>query len=151
MSKIKINCPESRASGYSLLEAVISMSIVLAIVFIGSSLRPDARKHQLQTAVNQIYSSLSLARFRAIHRQVPVKVSFHENFCELSEFDSQKSFWVIRSRRFLEGVEITSNNEPIFYPQGTVSNLASIKVSNDRGLYLITIAITGRLKISQSD
>ena len=151
MSKIKMNCPESRVSGYSLLEAVISMSIVMAIVFIGSSLRPDARKHQLQTAVNQIYSSLSLARFRAIHRQVPVKISFHENFCELSEFDSQKSFWVIRSRRFLEGVEITSNNEPIFYPQGTVSNLASIKVSNDRGLYLITIAITGRLKISQGN
>lgn len=140
-----------RASGYTLLEAVISMSIMLAIIFIGSSFKPDTRKHQLNTAVNQIHSSLSLARFRAIRQQVPVKVSFHENFCELSEFDSQQSFWVTRSRRFLEGVEVTANNEPVFYPQGTVSNLASIKVANDRGLYLITVTITGRLKISQSD
>ncbi|MDD8021394.1 MAG: GspH/FimT family protein [Acidobacteriota bacterium] len=137
--------------GYSLLETVISMSIVLAVIFIGSSLKPDTRKHQLKTAVNQIYSNLSLARFRAIRQQVPVKVSFKENFCQLSEFDSQRSFWVIKSRRFLEGVQVTANNTPVFYPQGTVSNLASIKISNERGLYLITVAITGRLKITQSD
>ena len=143
-------CP-LRVSGYTLLETVISLSIVMAIILIGSGLRPDSGKHQLNTAVNQVYSSLSLARFRAIRQQVPVKVSFHENFCELSQYDNQKSFWITKSRRFLEGVVVSANNEPVFYPQGTVSNLASIKVANDRGLYLITVAITGRLKISQSD
>ncbi|MDD8021403.1 MAG: hypothetical protein PHU81_09575 [Acidobacteriota bacterium] len=140
-----------QVTGYTLLETVISMSIVLAVIFIGSSLKPDTRKHQLKIAVNQIYSNLSLARFRAIRQQVPVKVTFEENFCQLSEFDSQRSFWVIKSRRFLEGVQVTANNTPVFYPQGTVSNLASIKISNERGLYLITVAITGRLKITQSN
>jgi len=140
-----------RLGGYTLLETVISLSIVMGIILIGSGLKPDTGKHQLNTAVNQVYSSLSLARFRAIRQQVPVKVSFHDNFCELSEFDNQKSFWITKSRRFLEGVGVSANNEPVFYPQGTGSTLASIKVANDRGLYLITVAITGRLKISQSD
>jgi len=43
-------------------------------------------------------------------------------------------------------VTLKANNTPVFYPEGTVSNLATILVSNDRGGYRITLAMTGRVK-----
>lgn len=46
----------------------------------------------------------------------------------------------------LEGVNVEANNSPLFHPEGTVSNLASIYVFNSWGKYRITIAITGRIK-----
>ncbi|MDD8032029.1 MAG: GspH/FimT family protein [Acidobacteriota bacterium] len=136
-------------NGYSLLETTMALSIVALLVLIGSSFNLNPGKHQLEVAVRKIHSSLSLARFRSIHRQVPVKVSFEENFCLMAEFDSQNAQWITKSREFLEGVKISATNAPIFYPQGTVSNLATIKISNSRGLYQITVAITGRIKSSR--
>lgn len=141
----------NRNRGFSLLETTVALSIVAVLLLVGSSFKINNKKHQLNQAVEKVCLNLSLARFRSVYRQVPIKVSFNQNFCELAEFDSQNSFWVTKSRQLLEGVEVSANNSPIFYPQGTVSNLASIKVSNDSGLYLITIAITGRVKVSQID
>ncbi|MBC7361770.1 MAG: type II secretion system protein [Candidatus Aminicenantes bacterium] len=141
----------NRNLGFSLLDTTVALSIVAVLLLVGSSFKINNKKHQLNQAVEKVCSNLSLARFLSVYRQVPIKVSFNQNFCELAEFDSQNSFWVIKSRQLLEGVEVSANNSPVFYPQGTVSNLASIKVSNDSGLYLITIAITGRVKVSQID
>lgn len=141
----------NRNLGFSLLETTVALSIVAVLLLVSSSFNINTKKHKLNQAVEKVCSNLSLARFRSVYRQVPIKVSFNQNFCELAEFDSQNSLWVIKSRQLLEGVEVSANNSPVFYPQGTVSNLASIKVSNDSGLYLITIAITGRVKVSQID
>jgi hypothetical protein len=49
----------------------------------------------------------------------------------------------------LEGVNIQANNSPVFHPQGTVSNLASIMISNTWGSYKITLAISGRIRIAK--
>lgn len=135
--------------GYSLLETTMALSIVALLVLIGSSLNINPSKHQLEVAARKVYSSLSLARFRSIHRQVPVKISFSDNFCLMAEFDSQQAQWITKSRDFLEGVEVSANNSPVFYPQGTVSSLATIKISNDRGAYQISVAITGRIRSSR--
>jgi len=137
--------------GFSLLETTLALSVVAVLLLIGSSFKINNEKHQLDEAVEKVCSNLSLARFHSVYRQVPIRVSFNQNFCELAEYDSQNSFWLTKSRQPLEGVEVSANNSPVFYPQGTVSNLSSIKVSNDSGLYLITIAITGRVKVSQID
>lgn len=136
-------------NGYSLLETTMALSIVALLVLIGSSFNLNPGKHQLEVAVRKVHSSLSLARFRSIHRQVPVKVSFEDNFCLVAEFDNQNAQWVTKSREFLEGVKVQATNSPVFFPQGTVSNLATIKISNNRGLYQITVAITGRIKSSR--
>ncbi|MGB9893323.1 MAG: GspH/FimT family pseudopilin [Candidatus Saccharicenans sp.] len=140
-----------KIKGYSLLETTLTLSVVAVLMLIGSSFRINNGRHQLEVAVRKIYSNLSLARFRSIQRQLPIRVSFNENFCELAEYDSQQSLWITRNRELLEGVKITANNFPVFYPQGTVSNLATIKVLNANGTYQITVAITGRIKASKLD
>ena len=137
--------------GFSLLETTVVLSIVAVLVFIGSSFSLNNKKHQLEVAVRKIYSSLSLARFRSVQRQLPVRVSLSQKVCELAEYDSQKATWLTRSRELLEGVEVSANNSPVFYPQGTVSGLATINIRNEKGAYQVTVAITGRIKVTRLD
>ncbi len=49
----------------------------------------------------------------------------------------------------VEGVWIQANNTPTFHPAGTVSNFATILVSNSWGTNKITLAITGRIKVTE--
>lgn len=137
--------------GYSLLETTLTLSIVALLVLIGSSFKLDNKKYQLETAARKVYSYLSLARFRSVHRQLPVRIRLIDGYCELAEYDSQNSLWITRSREFLEGVQVAANNFPVFYPQGTVSNMATIKLRNERGSYQITVSITGRIKSIRTD
>lgn len=140
-----------KRSGFSLLETMVILSIVALLVLVGSSFNLNNKRHQLEVAVRKIHSSLSLARFRAIQRQLPVRVSLDQGICELAEYDSQNSTWLSKSRDWLEGVEVSANNSPVFYPQGTVSGLATINIRNEKGAYQITVAITGRIKITRLD
>jgi prepilin-type N-terminal cleavage/methylation domain-containing protein len=133
--------------GFSLLETLITLSILLLLVLIGASFSLDNKKHQLETAVGKINSGLSLARFKAVHHQRPVKLVLRKDGYDLLEYEESSSTWVKQSSTLLEGVQIEANNSPVFYPQGTVSGLATIKVRNERGLYSISIAITGRTKV----
>ncbi|MCR4409746.1 MAG: GspH/FimT family pseudopilin [Candidatus Saccharicenans sp.] len=139
---------KKKREGFSLLETTVGLSIVALLFLIGSSFKLNNKKHLLEVAVRKVHSSLSLARFRSVQRQVPVRVSFDGSFCELAEYNSELAQWFNRSRELLEGVEVTANNAPVFYPQGTVSGLATIKIRNDSGAYQVTVAITGRIKIT---
>lgn len=141
----------AKPSGFSLLETVVVLSIVALLVLVGSSFGLNNKRHQLEVAVRKIHSSLSLARFRAVQRQLPVRVSLYQGFCELAEYDSQNATWLSRSRDWLEGVEVSANNSPVFYPQGTISGLATIKIRNEKGAYQVTVAISGRIKVTRLD
>lgn len=140
---------ESTSVGFSLLESLVALSIIMLLVLIGASFGLDSKKHQLEVAVEKVNSGLSLARFKAIHHQKPVKVRFSDYGYDLLEYDDNSSDWAKLSSILIEGVKIEANNSPVFYPQGTVSNLSTIKIGNERGLYSITIAITGRTKITR--
>jgi len=59
----------------------------------------------------------------------------------------EEKTWRTVQTEFLEGVRIEANNSPIFHPTGTVTGLATILVSNSRGAYRITLAISGRIKV----
>lgn len=139
---------EKKLRGFSLLETTVVLSIVALLVLIGSSFKVNTKKHLLEVAVRKVHSSLTLARFRSVQRQVPVRVSFDGSFCELAEYNSEQAQWLNRRRELMEGVEVSANNAPVFYPQGTVSGLATIKIRNDSGAYQVTVAITGRIKIT---
>ncbi|MCX8161341.1 MAG: GspH/FimT family pseudopilin [Candidatus Saccharicenans sp.] len=140
-----------KQDGFSLLEITMVLSIVALLVLIGSSFKLNNKKHLLDLAVRRVHSCLSLARFRSVQRQVPVRVSFDRSFCELAEYDSEQAAWLKKRQELLEGVEVTANNAPVFYPQGTVSSLATIKIRNDSGAYQVTVAITGRIKVTPVD
>ena len=137
-------------AGFSLLETIIFgliLAIIISLFSLGfTTLYP---KYKLKRAVWEIYSRLNYARYKAIFRTVKIKVKFDSTGYALQKYDSKRKEWVTNEWGFLDGVSIEATNSPIFHPMGTVSNLASIYLSNTQGRYKITLAITGRIKITQ--
>lgn len=139
-----------RTYGFSLIEVVVSIAILgLIIALFSYSFTNQTPKYQLKRATWEIYSRLNYARYKAIYRGTKYKVSFESNSYVIEKFDDAKGEWRTEQRSFLGGVKITANNSPIFHPSGTVSNLASITVYNSRGQYKISIAISGRIKVTE--
>jgi type IV fimbrial biogenesis protein FimT len=139
-----------RTCGFSLIEVVISITILgFIIALLSLSFTNQMPKYQLKKATWEIYSRLNYARYKAIYRGTKYKVRFESNCYLLEKFDEHKGEWRIEQQSFLDGVTITANNSPIFHPRGTVSNLASITITNSRGQFKISIAISGRIKVTE--
>lgn len=135
--------------GFTLLETIITCFILAVIISLFSlGFRNFSSQYKLKKAAWEIYSRLNYARYKAIFRMVKVKVKFESHSYLLQKYNNQKQEWVNDEWGFLEGVNIQANNSPIFHPTGTVSNLASIYISNANGRYRITLAISGRIKIT---
>jgi len=143
----RIGSPPHRL-GFTLIE--ILMSIFFLSILIGlcslhfSNISP---KYRLKRAVWELHSRLNYARYKAVFDNQKVKVGFGANFYTIEKYDEEEELWSLEIKNDLEGVIIQANNSPIFHPAGTVSNLASIIISNSWGGFRITIAITGRIKI----
>ncbi len=134
--------------GFSLLETLTALFISAVVISLFSHTFLNlAPKYKLQKAVRQISSTLNYARYKALFEGIKVKVSFHSNGMALERYDEKENEWTFYKESLIEGVTIQANNSPIFHPRGTVSNLASIYVSNSWGKYKMTLAITGRVKI----
>jgi len=134
--------------GFSLLEAVISLFILAVMISAASlSFLNRSPKYRLEKAVWEIHSRLNYARYKALFNGVKVRIKFDSQSYSIEAYDEKHKKWIREQKYFLEGVSIHANNSPIFHPAGTVSNLASIYVSNEGGKYKITIAISGRIKV----
>jgi prepilin-type N-terminal cleavage/methylation domain-containing protein len=142
---------EGRPRGFTLIEAVMALALSGLLVLGGTQavgrLGPKLR---LQSGVWEVTSGLGQARFRAIMSGEAVRVRFVPSGFVLERYDAAAAAWRPSRRSVLEGVTVRANNAPIFHPQGTVSNMATITVANSRGSYRITVAITGRIRAIRS-
>ena len=137
-----------RKNGFSLLESVIVIALLGIIIGAGAgSVQGLASKNHLEKAVWEARARLSQARIRSIWEGATYRVRFAAEGTFLERYDEPTKTWVIRQSGLLEGVSIDANNTPVFHPTGTVSNLATILISNSRGRYKVTLAISGRVKI----
>ncbi len=136
--------------GYSLIETVTVLLIlgVLAAAAAVPFVRPS-EKAALERGVWEVQARLNYARFKSVYRGRPMKVTFRGASCLVDRFEEAADEWVREEEHFLPGVTVRANNAPIFHPTGTVSNLATITVSNARGTYRITLAISGRVKATR--
>jgi len=142
---------EKSARGFTLIEAVVAVALAGFIIQIGAfSWGRLEAKFRLQAGVWEIHTCLSQARFKAIWSGTPVRVQLSASGYVLESYDDAAKVWRAEKSAGLEGVEILANNTPTFHPEGTVSDLASITVSNARGSYKITIAISGRIKVAKA-
>lgn len=133
--------------GFTLIETVLALALAGFLVYAGAvSFKDMIPKFRLQTGVWEIGSALNQARFAAIWKGVPMRVRFDSSGYFLESYDETAAAWRATRSGRCEGLEVRANNTPTFYPGGTVSDLATIYVSNSRGSYKITIAITGRIK-----
>jgi len=136
--------------GFSLIEVTLSLAVLAILIYAAStSFLNLAPKYRLQRAVWEINSRLNFARYKALFEGAKVRIKFYSSGYGLEIYDEEKKEWKLEEKHFLEGVTIQANNSPIFHPGGTVSNLASITIFNSWGKYKISLAISGRVKISK--
>ena len=136
-----------RSRGFTLVETVMVLAMAGLLVYGGAvTFHGFVPKLRLQAAVWEVQSSLNQARFKAIWRGTPFRVRFVPGGIRVEAYDGESGVWRLDRSGIFEGVEVAANNDPAFYPEGTVSNLATITVANSRGAYKITIAISGRVK-----
>lgn len=148
MKNKKIFYSKNYKRGFSLTEAVIALSLLAIMVGIAStSFLNSSPKYRLKKAVWEINSRLNYARYKAIFDGVKIRIKFDKFSYTIEKYDENQSEWKKAKQCFLKGVTLQANNSPVFHPRGTVSNLASIYISNSWGKYRISLSISGRVKI----
>jgi prepilin-type N-terminal cleavage/methylation domain-containing protein len=147
MRDSKRHFPLTKIKGFSLTETIISLSILALIAFaVSASFLNKAPKYRLQSAVREVHSRLNYARYKAIFEGIKVRVEFDAKSYTIEKYSEEQKEWKLEKKYSLQGVTLQANNSPVFHPSGTVSNLASITISNSWGTYRITLAISGRIK-----
>lgn len=138
---------DARPGGFTLVEAVIALALAGLLAFGGAyTVGRLVPKLDLQAGIWAVTSGLNQARFRAVLSGASVRVRFTPQGFRFESYDETAGAWRLRQAVSLAGVLVRANNAPVFHPQGTVSDLATISVSNARGSYRITVAITGRIR-----
>ena len=138
--------------GFTLIEVLVFLSIFAVLLGLASSsFLNSSDKHRLQKAVWEIHAKLNYARFKAIFDGTKSRISFSPSGYTIEKYKTDTGMWKEEMGNILEGVYIQANNSPVFHPQGTVSHLASITVSNTWGSYNITLAISGRIRIAKQE
>ncbi len=136
--------------GFTLLETLAALVIMgILIYFATSAFANSAPKYRLGRATWEIQTKLNYARYRAIRDGRPIRVRFQDSGYIIERYLDGPAVWRPESAAAIEGVTVQANNTPTFYPAGTVSNFATILVSNAWGKNKITLAITGRIKVTR--
>ena len=137
-----------KEKGFTLAEAALVLALSgIVVCLLALSMPGLGPKFRLLSGVWEIHTCLNEARFKAILTGTDMRVCFRPQGYSLEAYDEKAKSWRLSRNGLVEGVEILANNTPTFHPEGTVSDLASISVSNPRGSYKITIAISGRIKV----
>ena len=149
--------PTNEPWGYTLTELMIVLGILAVVLGLsGTWLASQLPQYRLNGVVRQIRADLLAARAQAVRQGNEVRIFFTDpEHYDILDDDNNNgradSGEAVESRSIQEefaGVAIQSNNNPIFHPRGTASSLATVTVSNASGEKRITIAITGRVKVT---
>ena len=136
--------------GFTLLEAVIVLALISILVLAGAaSASRSAARFELERAVWELKMRLNQTRIRSIWDGAPARLRIERTGYALESYDEGAKTWKpVESGRW-EGVTVEANNTPVYHPTGAVTGMATIVVSNSRGAYRITLAITGRIKATE--
>jgi len=148
MKNKKIFSSKNHRRGFTLTEVLIALFLTAIMVGIAStSFLNLSPKYRLKKAVWEINSRMNYARYKAIFEGTKIRIKFSHQSYKIEKYDKNQKEWKKEEENFLKGVTLQANNSPVFHPKGTVSNLASIYISNSWGIYRITLAISGRIKV----
>ncbi len=136
--------------GFSLIESLIALSL-LGIIVAAAALPfvKTSPKYSLIKAVREIHSRLNFARYKSIYLGTKVRLRMDSDSYQIEIWDNTSATWRPEPKRYLGQAAIEANNTPTFHPVGTVSNLCTIHVKNSWGYYRISLAISGRVKVTR--
>lgn len=130
-----------------MIEAVAALALASILVYVGAYAFVNAApRQQLARSAWAVTGLLNNAKFKAAWSGSKYRVRIDQDRLFLERFDEPASEWRLDRVVTVEGVSVEANNSPVFHPVGTVSDMATITVSNRSGGYRITVAITGRVK-----
>jgi len=136
--------------GFTLIETVFALSIMGVLIYMASfSLLNLVPKYKLEKAVWEVRAALNTARAKSILDGLNYRVRLHAESYALEKYDEDSKTWRQETSSGIEGATIDANNTPVFTPEGSVTNLATIRITNGWGGYKITLAITGRVKVAR--
>lgn len=164
-----MRCLQYHQQGFTLMEMILVLIIALFLATLGYPTYTDLMaRHRLNAATVQVMSDLMSARRRALSQQHSVQLLFSRNkrrhplmegesyriWDDLdndNNIDNQASKAEIKYKDIIAfGVKMKSNNNPRFYPSGSVTNLPTIKLRHSslsrHDSRCITISITGRIR-----
>jgi prepilin-type N-terminal cleavage/methylation domain-containing protein len=136
-----------RRPGFTLLEAVLVLALISILILAGAaSASKSAARFELERAVWEIKMRLNQTRIRSIWEGTPARLRIDRVGFSLETYDEDAKIWKPAESGRWEGVVVEANNTPVYHPTGSVTGMATILVSNPRGAYRITLAITGRIR-----
>jgi type IV fimbrial biogenesis protein FimT len=142
--------------GFTLTELIIVLGIMGIVLMLAQTWLVSQLPHwRLNGAARQVASDLLGAKMKAVVERNRQRVFFQDNHryvlldddnnngkSDPGEYQEARD---IQDR--YRDVTMTASNNPSFLPRGTASNLASITLSNSAGKRIITVSITGRVKV----
>lgn len=134
--------------------------IVIAIMGIMASLAVPSyqsfmAQRRLNGAARMVMSDLMSARMQAVTQNNNYRVIFLDTkrYQLLDDdnnngvADSGEASQIKDIQTTYSNVTMTANNNPIFLPKGTATDLATVTLSNSSGSRKVIVAITGRPRI----
>ncbi|MBU4184602.1 MAG: GspH/FimT family pseudopilin [Proteobacteria bacterium] len=151
----------SKQSGFTIIEMMIVIAIMAILTGIAvPNYLAYLPKSRLNGAARQVMGDLMAARMKAVKLNHRVKVFFYSNheykICDdanndttIDDGEGDVQLRDIQTEYY--DVTLSANNNPIFQPNGTASNLPTINLdslSNSSWSKSITISSAGRVKIN---
>jgi len=138
--------------GFTLIENLVTVAVLGFLLILAIPFQARIRsRYNLEMAVWQIHSEINHLKYQAVKDSVPYRFRIFPQGYIIEKYNVSSSEWKKVDQKFLPGLWLEANNSPVFYPEGTVSNLASITIANSAGKYRLTLAISGRIKIVRLD
>ena len=148
----------NKQSGVTLIELIVIIAILAVVAGIAvPNFLSYLPKHRLNGAARQVMGDLMAARMKAVSQNNEFRIFFLANGHEYTILDDDNNNRIADGGEWTEtkdirdeyhDVTIGSNNDPIFLPRGTATNLPTITLTNPSGSKTITISIAGRVSIS---
>lgn len=147
------------ARGFSLIELIVVIALIAILTAIAvPGYQSFMVRSRLKGAARQVMSDLMNARMMAVSLNQKVKVHVESDGHTYKIWSDADNDGTVADnegvniskdvRQDYHDVALSTTNDPIFNPRGAASQFGTVTVTNSAGSRNITVAISGRVAVS---